>query len=209
LDIKRMTERRLAVFASGGGSNFQAIHEGWRTGRHPWQPVLVIANRSSAGVLERARQLGVPAEVYGREHWGPEAPAEALLAGLAAAQVEAVALAGFLKRVPRSLVEAYRGRMLNIHPALLPAFGGPGMYGHHVHEAVHAAGCRVSGATVHFVDEDYDRGPILLQRCVDLDPADGPDEIAARVLAVEHDLYCDALARLAVEGRLETGWSRP
>jgi len=111
-----------------------------------------------------------------------------------------VALAGFLRRVPPELVSAFRGRMLNIHPALLPSFGGPGMYGHFVHEAVWRAGCRVSGATVHLVDEAYDRGPILLQRAVDLEPEDGPAEIAARVLAVEHEIYPRALAQLADPG---------
>jgi phosphoribosylglycinamide formyltransferase-1 len=100
--------------------------------------------------------------------------------------------------------------MVNIHPALLPAFGGPGMYGHFVHEAVWRAGCRVSGATVHLVDEAYDRGPILLQRAVALDPHEGPAEIAARVLAVEHVIYPEALALLAGPGfTIEEGRALP
>jgi phosphoribosylglycinamide formyltransferase-1 len=124
--------------------------------------------------------------------------------------VDVVALAGFLKHVPPVLVGAFRGRMVNIHPALLPAFGGPGMYGHFVHEAVWRAGCRVSGATVHLVDEAYDRGPILLQRAVALDPHEGPAEIAARVLAVEHVIYPEALALLAGPGfTIEEGRALP
>lgn len=206
-----MAERRLAVFASGGGSNFQAIHDGWTTGRHPWRPVLVVANRAGAGVLERAAALGVETAVFGKAYWGADVPAaEQVLERLRAAGAEAVALAGFLRQVPRQLVAAFPGRMLNIHPALLPAFGGPGMYGRRVHEAVWAAGCRVSGPTVHLVDEEYDRGPILLQRAVELAVEDGPDEIAARVLAAEHEIYCDALALLAARTlRFEEGRAIP
>lgn len=211
LDSNPMAERRLAIFASGGGSNFQAIHEGWQAGRHPWRPVLVVANRSTAGALERARRLGVATAVFGKAYWGADVPAAVeILARLRAEGVEAVALAGFLKQVPRQLVAAFPGRMLNIHPALLPAFGGPGMYGMRVHEAVHASGCRVSGPTVHLVDEEYDRGPILLQRAVELDPEDDPAGIAARVLAVEHEIYNDALALLAARTiRIEEGRAIP
>jgi phosphoribosylglycinamide formyltransferase-1 len=192
-----MALRRLAVFASGGGSNFQAILASWRAGLHPLEPVALVADRGGAGALDRARAAGLEACVFGKGCWGGEAPrAGELLDWLRARQVDAVALAGFLRRVPPALVAAFRGRMLNIHPALLPSFGGEGMWGHHVHEAVWRAGCRVSGATIHLVDEAYDRGPILLQRAVELDGADGPDEIAARVLEVEHSLYPEALALL-------------
>lgn len=196
-----MKLRRLAVFASGGGSNFQSILESWRAGGHPLEPVALLADRSGALALERAREAGLDTAVFGKGCWGSEALRTGeLLAWLREREVDVVALAGFLKRVPPALVAAFRGRMLNIHPALLPSFGGPGMYGHHVHEAVWRAGCRVSGATVHLVDEAYDRGPILLQRAVELDPGEGPEQIAARVLAVEHELYPQALALLAGPG---------
>jgi phosphoribosylglycinamide formyltransferase-1 len=160
--------------------------------------VALVADRAGAGALERARAARVEAAVFGRACWGSAAQgAPALLAWLRERQVETIALAGFLRMVPPLLVEAFRGRMLNIHPALLPSFGGAGMYGHHVHEAVWRAGCRVSGATVHLVDEAFDRGPIVLQRAVDLRPEDGPAEIAARVLEIEHIIYPEALALLA------------
>lgn len=192
-----MALRRLAVFASGGGSNFQAMLDSWKAGVHPLEPVALVADRTAAGALVRAREAGLATAVFGRACWGEEASkVDDVRAWLRDRGVEAVALAGFLRRVPAPLVADFRGRMLNIHPALLPSFGGPGMYGRHVHEAVWRAGCRVSGATVHLVDEDYDRGPILLQRAVELAPEDGPDEIAARVLAVEHRLFSEALALL-------------
>lgn len=200
-----MTLRRLAVFASGGGSNFQAILDAWRAGLHPLEPVAVLADRS-APVLERAREAGIATALFGRGCWSDEAPRVGeVLDWLQSHQVDIVALAGFLRKIPPALVAAYAGRMVNIHPALLPAFGGPGMYGHHVHEAVWRAGCRVSGATVHLVDEDYDRGPILLQEAVGLSPQDGPAEIAARVLAVEHRLYPQALAMVAQGLKIQEG----
>jgi phosphoribosylglycinamide formyltransferase-1 len=192
---------RLAVFASGGGSNFQALLEDWRRGGHPLEPVALLSDRGGAPALDKARAAGLDTAVFGRGCWGPEAErAGEVLDWLRDRRVDVVALAGFLRRVPPALVAAFRGRMVNIHPALLPSFGGPGMYGHFVHEAVWRAGCRVSGATVHLVDEAYDRGPILLQKAVELDPDDGPAEIAARVLAVEHEIYPRALALLADPG---------
>jgi phosphoribosylglycinamide formyltransferase-1 len=189
--------RRLALFASGGGSNFEAILRGWQEGIHPLEPVALVADRR-APVLDKARDAGIEARFFGKSCWSQEAPgAPELLHWLQELHVDAVALAGFLRKVPPLLVEAYRGRMVNIHPALLPSFGGAGMYGHFVHEAVWKAGCRVSGATVHLVDEVYDRGPILLQEAVALQAEDGPEAIAARVLEAEHRVYSQALALLA------------
>jgi phosphoribosylglycinamide formyltransferase-1 len=196
-----MSFRRLAVFASGGGSNFQALLDGWHSGIHAVEPVALLSDRAGAAALEKARAAGLDTAVFGRGCWGTEAHRSGeVLEWLRDRAVDVVALAGFLRRVPPELVSAFRGRMLNIHPALLPSFGGPGMYGHFVHEAVWRAGCRVSGATVHLVDEAYDRGPILLQKAVELEPDDGPAEIAARVLVVEHDIYPRALALLADPG---------
>ncbi len=189
--------RRLALFASGGGSNFDAILRAWREGLHPLEPVALVVDRQ-APVLDKANLAGIASRCFGRACWSAEAPgAPEVLAWLREQDVEAVALAGFLRKVPPLLVEAFRGRMVNIHPALLPSFGGAGMYGHFVHEAVWKAGCRVSGATVHLVDEAYDRGPILWQEAVDLEGAEGPEAIAARVLQVEHRVYPRALAMLA------------
>lgn len=206
-----MKLRRLAVFASGGGSNFQSILASWKAGGHPLEPVALLADRPSAPVLDKARAAGLDTAVFGKGCWSEDAPRlREVLDWLQERSVDVVALAGFLRRVPPELVAAFRGRMLNIHPALLPAFGGAGMYGHFVHEAVWRAGCRVSGATVHLVDEAYDRGPILLQRAVALDAADGPAEIAGRVLQVEHELYPEALALLAERGiTIEEGRAIP
>ena len=131
---------------------------------------------------------------------GPEEFGGALLEALDRHGVTFVALAGYLKHVPVAVVRAFRHRMLNVHPSLLPAFGGPGFYGRRVHEAALDYGVRWSGATVHLVDEAYDTGPIVLQDVVPVRPDDTPDALAARVLAVEHRLYPEAL-RLFAEGR--------
>ncbi len=161
----------------------------------PARVVLVVSNRADAGGLEIARQHGVPTRVLN----DTSDPAE-WLAALAEFQADLVVLAGFVKRVPNQVVAAYRGRMLNIHPALLPRHGGPGMYGRRVHQAVLASGDAVSGATVHLVSEEYDRGPILAQATVPVEPDDSPDTLAARVLEVEHRLLPAAVLAAAHAG---------
>lgn len=149
---------------------------------------LVVASRAGIGALDRAARAGVPGVVLDARALGPEAYTGALLAELERARADLVVLAGFLQLVPLAVVERYRGRMLNVHPALLPAFGGAGMYGMRVHRAVIASGARVSGATVHRVEEEYDTGAILAQWPVPVLPGDTPEALAARVLAVEHRL---------------------
>jgi phosphoribosylglycinamide formyltransferase-1 len=193
----------LAVFASGRGSNFQAILRAIDDGRLSARVTLVLSNRSDAGALEIARARGIPAVHCSRKSFGSDSEfVTGMLAHLTDHRCDAIALAGYMKHVPAEVVAAYRNRITNIHPALLPAFGGAGMYGHHVHEAVYASGAKFSGATVHLVDEEYDRGPILLQEAVALDAEDTPDSIAAKVLAVEHRIYPIALQALA-EGRID------
>jgi phosphoribosylglycinamide formyltransferase 1 len=118
---------------------------------------------------------------------------------LSAHRVNFIVLAGYMKRIHPRVIGAYRRRIINIHPALLPRHGGPGMYGHHVHEAVIAAGDRLSGATVHFVDEEYDHGSIVLQKTVSVAPSDTPETLAAKVLEIEHEIYPEAIRRLATE----------
>ncbi len=199
---------RLAVFASGGGTNFQAILDAVARGDLPATVALCLSNKADAGALARARRHGVPTVVLDPADFETEAAyVAALQASLAAHGVNFVALAGYMKKIPAAVVRAFRGRMLNVHPALLPAFGGRGMYGRKVHEAVLAYGVRWTGATVHLVDEDYDTGPIVLQEPVPVQPGDTPETLAARVLEVEHRLYAEALrlfaeGRIAVEGRL-------
>ncbi len=199
---------RLAVFASGGGTNFQAILDAVARGDLPATVALCLSNKADAGALTRAQRHGVPTVVLDPTDFETEAAyVAALQAALAARGVNFVALAGYMKKIPAAVVRAFRGRMLNVHPALLPAFGGRGMYGRKVHEAVLAYGVRWTGATVHLVDEDYDTGPIVLQEPVPVQPGDTPETLAARVLEVEHRLYAEALrlfaeGRIAVEGRL-------
>ncbi len=193
-----MGPRRLAVFASGGGSNFQAILDAHQRRELELAPVCLVSDRDGIGALARAERAGLPLAVFGRSTWRGEAKAvQDLLSFLREHSVELIALCGFLRMLPAALLAAYPDRILNIHPALLPAFGGKGMYGHRVHEAVWHAGCRVSGATVHLVNERYDEGPILAQQAVELKPTDDPEQIAARVLEIEHRLFPAALQMLA------------
>ena len=189
----------LAVLGSGRGSNFQAILRAIDGGRLPSTRVsLVISNNSDAGILALARSAGIPAlHVSQKQFPTEEAFTDALLLELQHHDAELIVLAGYMKRIPSRIVREYRGRILNIHPALLPKFGGQGMYGHHVHEAVIAARETESGATVHVVDEEYDRGPIVLQRTIPVSPGETPETLAAKVLDVEHALYPDAIRQYA------------
>lgn len=194
---------RIAVLASGGGSNLQAILDHFdRLGdRRAGSVVLVASDRPSAGALERARARGVPAlELASRAR-----PQGASLSEvLEEHRVDLVVLAGFLRLVPKEVVGRYEGRMLNVHPALLPAFGGAGMYGLRVHQAVLDAGARVSGVTVHFVNDEFDRGTIIAQWPVPVLASDDAHALAERVLRVEHVLLprvVDAVAAGRVDAR--------
>lgn len=182
---------RAAVFASGGGSNLQALIDHVAASDAPsWGVSLVVTDRPDAGALARAERHGIRAEVVAtRPEDEADGPAPRLLALLDEERIDLVLLAGYLKLVPPTVVGRYAGRILNIHPALLPAFGGKGMYGMHVHRAVVESGARVTGATVHLADEVYDRGRILAQWPVPVLAGDTPEALAARVLAVEHRLY--------------------
>lgn len=198
---------RIAVFASGGGSNLQAILDAIAEGAVEAEVALVVSDRPGIGALGRAERAGVPAVVlHPRDFAGEDAFGAALLEAMEAEGVDFVALAGYLKRIPAVVVQAFRHRILNIHPSLLPAFGGPGFYGRRVHEAALAHGVRWSGATVHLVDEAYDTGPIVLQESVPVHADDTPETLAARILEVEHRLYPEALRlfadrRVRIDGR--------
>ena len=190
---------RLAVFASGGGSNLQALLDAFNAVPDaPAHVALVISDRSDAGALDRALAADVPAHVIDVRA-RPEADVALELLGLLRRYaVGMIALAGYLRLVPAAVIAAYPSRIVNIHPALLPGFGGRGMYGRRVHEAVLAAGARVTGPTVHYVTERYDEGRIIAQWPVPVLPSDSPETLAARVLAVEHRLYPLVLAALAL-----------
>jgi len=194
----------VAVFGSGRGSNFKAVLDAIADGSIPLARIsLVISNNATAGILDIARSGNIQAlHISQKQFETEETFVAALLETLRSHGTDLVVLAGYMKRLPPSVVHAYRNRIINIHPALLPKFGGHGMYGIHVHEAVLAAQETVSGATVHLVDEEYDRGPVLLQRTVPVLPDDTPGALAARVLVAEHQLLPDAI-RLFSEERVD------
>lgn len=176
---------RIACLASGGGSNVQAIldHLAGPAGSRA-RVVWVGSDVADSGALDRARAAGVAGHVVTDPRDG-----DALIAALREAQADVLVLAGYLKLVPESVVRAFHGRLINVHPAMLPAFGGPGMYGQRIHSAVLAHGAKMTGVTVHFVDEEFDRGPIIAQWPVPVLPGDTPATLAARVLRVEHRLF--------------------
>lgn len=190
---------RIAILASGNGTNAENIIRYFQE-RRTAQVALVITNRPTAFVLQRAGNLGVPALCFSKEEWADGRP---VLDALRANNIGFVVLAGFLLRIPANLIQAYPHRMVNIHPALLPKFGGKGMYGDHVHRAVLAAGETESGITIHYTDERYDEGTIICQyRCpVLLD--DTPDTLAARIHQLEYAHYPRVIEEL-VQG-LEAG----
>ena len=196
---------RLAVLLSGGGTTLQNLLDHIADGRLTAEVAVVVSSRADAFGLERARKAGIAAVAVPRKGQ-PDVQTfnDALHATLEPYAADLVVLAGFLSIFqPRA---RYAGRVLNIHPALIPAFCGEGFYGHRVHEAVLAAGVKVSGCTVHFADDQYDSGPIILQGCVPVLEDDTADTLAARVLALEHELYPRAIQlfaenRLRVEGR--------
>ena len=192
---------RIAVLASGGGSNLQALidHMATPAGTLAGQIVLVASNRDDAGAMARARTAGIATHVV-----SDPADSATLLTALHDADVELLVLAGYLKLVPADVVRAFHGRMLNVHPALLPAYGGTGMYGHHIHEAVLSDGALTTGVTVHFVDEQYDRGPIIAQWPVPVLPGDDARTLAARVLRIEHRLFPLIVEAVAAR-RIELG----
>jgi formyltetrahydrofolate-dependent phosphoribosylglycinamide formyltransferase len=196
---------RLGVLISGGGTTLANFVEQIRAGTLRAELPVVIADRPCGGV-ERARAAGLRCEVVPRSTLGSGAAFSAAVFNLLRdARVDLVALAGFLARI--EIPDDFQVRVMNIHPALIPAFCGKGMYGRHVHEAVLARGCKVSGCTVHFCDNIYDHGPIVLQRCVAVEEGDTPDALAARVFRAESEAYPEAI-RLFAAGRLRVEGSR-
>jgi formyltetrahydrofolate-dependent phosphoribosylglycinamide formyltransferase len=200
-----MTRLRVAVLLSGEGSSLENLCEHIEAGEVPAEVVLTIASKATAGGLARARRRGIPAHaVPRREHPDVTAFNDAIHALLERHDVDLVALLGFLS--PFQTRGVWAGRVVNVHPALIPAFCGKGFYGHRVHEAVLEAGVKVTGATVHFADDEYDHGPIILQEAIAVRDDDTPDALAARVQALERRLVPEAIrliaeGRVAVEGR--------
>lgn len=199
---------RIGVLASGGGSNMQAVMDAIDAGRINGRIVLVIGDRSGAFALERARKAGIETAVILPGDYSSRTEfSRALADRLRAAETELVLLAGFMFITTAELTDAFPGSMINIHPALIPSFCGPGFYGHHVHEAVLAYGVKISGCTVHFVELEADAGPIIVQRAVPVLEDDTPETLAARVLLEEHKALPEAVrlfcaGRLRIEGRI-------
>jgi len=192
---------RLAVLASGRGSNLQAIIEHFDNlaRERVAQVALVASNRADSPALIRAATASIDIAHFNSADDGSE-----LLALLQTFKIDLVVLAGYLKRIPPKVIREYAGRIINIHPALLPAFGGEGMYGARVHEAVIASGAKESGVTVHLVDDEYDRGPIVAQWRMPVNRSDTAESLAARVLSVEHVVYPRAVEMVAILQQLES-----
>ncbi len=196
-----MATLHLGFLASHGGSNMQAIIDACKAGRLDATPGVVISNNSDAMALQRAEHEGIPHyHISSQTHPGPLEDEE-ILRVLKRHGVDTVILAGYMKMLGPATLRAYRGRILNIHPALLPKFGGKGMYGKRVHEAVLTAGEQVTGVTIHLVDEHYDTGPVIAQCQVPVLAGDTADSLAERVLKHEHILYAETLQEIA-DGRI-------
>lgn len=196
----------IAVLISGGGTTLRNLLERIAAGQLPIEIRLVVSSNPTARGLEYAAQAGIPTRVLQRKSFVDDAAYGAAIFGeCRATGVQLVVMGGFLKFVP--IPEDFTNRVTNIHPALIPAFCGAGMYGHHVHEAVLAYGAKVSGCTVHFVDNQYDHGPIILQRTVPVLDEDTPDSLAARVFQAECEAYPEAL-KLYAEGRVRVDGRR-
>jgi formyltetrahydrofolate-dependent phosphoribosylglycinamide formyltransferase len=192
---------RLAVLASGRGSNLQAIIEHFDnlSRERVAKVALVASNRADAPALIRAATASIDIASFDAADDGTQ-----LLDLLRKFRIDLVVLAGYLKRIPPMVIREYAGRIINVHPALLPAFGGEGMYGARVHEAVLASGTRESGVTVHLVDNEYDRGPIVAQWRVPVEQGDTVDSLAARVLAVEHVVFPRIVEIVAILQNVES-----
>lgn len=183
--------KRLAIFASGSGSNAEKIADYFR-GNPEVHIELILCNNPKAGVIERASRLDIPLQLFDREQfrngW--------VLELLKEKQIDWIILAGFLWLIPSDMVRAFPNRMVNLHPALLPKFGGKGMYGHFVHEAVVAAGEKESGITIHFVNEHYDEGNIIFQAAFEVSPTDTPDDVARKGQRLEHEHFPKVIGQL-------------
>ena len=182
--------KKIAVFVSGGGSNFMAIHHQIKQGKIPGEIVLVISNNPNCGAIQFAEENSIPVLIINETRFpNPHTLNELLTDTFLKAEINLICLAGYMKMLPPAFVKQYENKILNIHPGLLPEFGGKGFFGMRVHEAVINSGKRESGATVHFVDEIYDHGPIILQKKVEVLETDTAESLATRILKLEHELF--------------------
>lgn len=195
--VSEIKKKNLAVFVSGGGSNFRSIYEAGLSGSVHGDIAVLVTDKPECGGAEFAREKGIPVFIFPKRKDAQEGlSAEDLVIALRSYTVDFILLAGYLKLIPTELIRAFPKSILNIHPSLLPAFGGKGYYGMKVHNAVIASGARYSGPTIHFVDEHYDTGRILAQRVVPVLTYDTSEELAARVLHEEHKLFVEVVSAL-------------
>ena len=204
-----MPDLKLGVLLSGGGTTFQYIQDKIEAGELDARVCVVISSDASAYGLKRAEKHGIPHVALDRKEFNSKHGADAveklnnaMLDELARHDVELIVCAGFMSFLSQRFIDTYRDRIINTHPALIPSFCGQDMYGHHVHEAAVAYGVKLSGCTIHFVDEHYDHGAIIMQEAVPVHPEDTPDDLAARVQAAEKPLFCQAIQCIA-QGRVE------
>lgn len=174
--------KRIAIFASGSGTNAEAIAR-HLAGNPNIEVACVLSNRANAGVHQRMIPFGIPTHALAKEVWTEATP---IVEMLQREHIDLIVLAGFMRKIEAPLTTAFAGRIVNIHPSLLPLHGGPGMYGHHVHEAVLAAGDKESGISIHYVDEQIDGGEIIFQARCEVLPGDTPDTLADRIHVLEH-----------------------
>ena len=197
-----MSKLKLGILVSGRGSNMCAIVDACEQGRLDATVVLVLSNNADSQALSTARDKQIQTlHLSSRTHPDTEKLDAAMLAALREADVELVVLAGFMKKIGPRVLAGYKGRIINIHPSLLPAYGGQGMFGIHVHEAVLDNNEKQTGVTIHLVDADYDQGDILAQQSVLVKQDDAPETLAARVLEVEHRLYTETIQKI-IEGSI-------
>jgi formyltetrahydrofolate-dependent phosphoribosylglycinamide formyltransferase len=199
MNVKRF---RICVFASGRGSNLLAIIDGVEEGRLNCEIVFVMSNNSSSGALEIARKKNIPAYHLSEKVFHKNNFEESLIDLLEKHKPDLIVLAGYMKLVPVSVIRKFENRIINIHPALLPKFGGKGMYGMNVHNAVFQAGEKVSGVTIHIVNENYDEGKIIYQEKIDISDCKSPEEIAEKVLKLEHKVYPEVIQKI-IEGKIK------
>ncbi|MGB9663997.1 MAG: phosphoribosylglycinamide formyltransferase [Ignavibacteria bacterium] len=187
---------RICVFASGRGSNLQAIIDGVEQGKLNCEIVFVLSNNSSSGALEIARRKNIPAFHLSEKVFHKNSFEDSLIELLDRYKPDLIVLAGYMKLVPLSVIKKFRNRIINIHPALLPKYGGKGMYGMNVHNAVFQAGDKISGVTIHLVNENYDEGKIIYQEEIDISDCKNPEEIAERILKLEHRVYPEIIQKI-------------
>jgi len=189
---------KIAVLVSGNGTNLQSIIDACKSGDVPGKVVLVVSSNKEAYALERARKEGIESVAVEREKFdSDENYSKEIMKYIDEKDTDLICLAGFLKKLDKALIDKYRNRIMNIHPALLPKYGGKGMYGLKVHAAVLESGDEYTGCTVHFVDEIYDHGPVILQKMIPVEKEDTPEVLAQKVLEIEHRLYPEAIKLFA------------